>query len=379
MIVLYLPPNGARRIKVFIPYAFEGDRTYIKTFYGRFYHKEQKLWSIPNTPENIAKLTEAFKHRIEFVESSKIPRMPKIEMNEQCKQILCETEQKLVLKAYSKSTVMSYLSELKHFLKYFENYDHALVKKDEIESFLFFIINKYKISESRQNLMINSIKFYYEQVLKLPREYYSIQRPKKKSTLPDVLSQEEAIALINSPKNLKHKAILHTIYGAGLRISEAIRLRIDDIRSGEGFIFIKGAKGKKDRHVVLPDVLLGVLRSYYRKYKPSYWLFEGADGGMYSAKSIQSIYRKAQQAIGASPWTTPHTLRHSFATHALELGENLRNIQVMLGHSSSKTTEIYTHVIQVNNKNMRNPLDILCQRNTFKENNGTEQFRTSAK
>jgi site-specific recombinase XerD len=113
-------------------------------------------------------------------------------------------------------------------------------------------------------------------------------------------------------------------------------------------------------------VLLVLLRDYYRKNRPSYWLFEGQDGGQYSAKSIQNIYREAQKKSGANPWSTPHTLRHSFATHALELGENLRNVQVMMGHESSKTTEIYTHVINVNNKKMRNPLDILIKKATFK-------------
>ncbi len=123
---------------------------------------------------------------------------------------------------------------------------------------------------------------------------------------------------------------LWVIYSAGLRTSEVINLRVKDIHSDEKYIFVKGAKGKKDRQRILSDNLLQLLRKYYVAYKPSYWLFEGQTGGQYSAKSIQTIFRKAQQASGANPWATPHTLRHSFATHLLESGVNLRVIQIML-------------------------------------------------
>src|SRR5690606_15691088 len=127
----------------------------------------------------------------------------------------------------------------------------------------------------------------------MPREYYNITRPKRSKDLPNVLSVEEVRLLLNHPKNIKHKAILHTIYGAGLRIGELIRLRVSDIRSDDGYIFIKDSKGKKDRHSVLSLYLLELLREYYRQHRPSYWLFEGQDGGQYSAKSIQCIFRKA--------------------------------------------------------------------------------------
>jgi len=230
---------------------------------------------------------------------------------------------------------------------------------------MYQLITKYHISESKQNLAINAIKFYYEQVLGQDRTIYDIQRPKRGKTLPGVLSMEDVYRLINAPKNIKHRAILHTIYSAGLRISEVINLRIKDIYSDAGYIFIKGAKGKKDRHTVLSDSVLKLLREYYVVAKPAYWLFEGQNGGKYSAKSIQNIFRRAQQETGVSPWSTPHTLRHSFATHMLENGENLRTIQALLGHGSSKTTEIYTHILQVSNKKTRSPLDILEEKYKF--------------
>ena len=239
------------------------------------------------------------------------------------------------------------------------------VTKEDIEGYVYTLITKFRIGESMQNGIINAVKCYYEHVLGLPREYYNIARPKKRNDLPNVLSRKDVMAIINSPSNLKHKAILHTIYGAGLRVGELLRLRIKDIRSAEGYILIKDSKGKKDRHTVLSKHLLEMLRTYYKHYKPAYWLFEGQSGGQYTATSIQSIFRKAVQDSGSNPWSTPHTLRHSFATHLMEGGVNIRRIQAALGHNSSKTTEIYTHVLAINNKTLKSPLDSLYETGSF--------------
>jgi integrase len=167
---------------------------------------------------------------------------------------------------------------------------------------------KFHISEQAQNTLINAIKCYYEHTLGKPREYYEITRPKKSYDLPNVLSTKEVLAIINQPANLKHKAMLYCLYGAGLRVGELLRLRVKDIRSDDGYIFIKDSKGKKDRHTVLSEHLLELLRAYYREYKPAYWLFEGQDGGQYSAKSVQRVYRAAVKATNSNPWSTPHTL-----------------------------------------------------------------------
>ena len=306
------------------------------------------------------KLYDKGRYTLESEVSS--PERPSFTLNVHSIEALCMTEQKLMLKGYSESTINSYKSELSCFLKYFENQDHKTVTKEQIESYVYYLISKYKIGDSKQNLAINAIKFYYEAVLGMPREYYTIQRPKKAHTLPNVLSLEEVSQLIQAPSNLKHKAILYTLYSGGLRIGEVVNLRITDIHSDDGFIFIKGAKGKKDRRTILSVHLLELLRNYYRLFKPSYWLFEGQDGGQYSTKSIQLIYRRAQIKSGVGPWSTPHTLRHSFATHLLENGENLRNIQALLGHESTKTTEIYTHVVGVSSKKLSSPLDLIYEK-----------------
>jgi len=365
-ILIYIPNPKAKRIKVRIPYEMEQERALIKNMESRFYHAPQKLWSVLNTAENLNLLKTMFKNKFEMVSEQIEHKIPQFTLNEKSLLALCDAEQKLILKAYSQNTLKIYKYELSCFFKYFESFNLKDITKEQIESYVYYMITKHKIGESKQNSAINAIKFYYEYVLGMPREYYNIQRPKMANTLPNVLSGQEVYKLINAPENIKHKAILYTIYSAGLRMSEVLNLRITDIRSNEGYIFIKGAKGKKDRHTVLSETFLPLLRNYYRQFKPSYWLFEGQEGGKYSAKSIQQIFRAAQLKTGVNPWSTPHTLRHSFATHLLEGGENLRNIQVLLGHESSRTTEIYTHVVNINNKKMRNPLDMMIHNGTFK-------------
>jgi integrase/recombinase XerD len=370
-ITIYTPRIKAKRIKLHIPYSMTDERTLLKSIESRFYHKEQKLWSILNTEENVKLLKTIFKDKYTIEEEPKNESFPRFTLAEKSLMILANVEQKLILKAYSPNTAKSYIAELSKFLKYFETYDLNTVTKEQIESYIYYLITKYKIGESMQNSSINAIKFYYEHVLGKPREYYEIQRPKRAKSLPNVLSPEEVFRLINSPENIKHKAMLYTLYSCGLRISELLNLRISDIRSDDSYIFIKGAKGKKDRRTLLSENLLKLLRTYYREFKPAYWLFEGQDGGKYSSTSVQKIYRDAQKKTGANPWSTPHTLRHSFATHMLESGENLRNIQVLLGHESTKTTEIYTHVINATNKKIKNPLDIILENHIFNKNSPT--------
>ncbi|WP_339750825.1 tyrosine-type recombinase/integrase [Algoriphagus aquimarinus] len=356
-IIIYQPLPKASRIKVFIPYLLKEERDQLKALNTSFYHPNQKLWSLVNTNENWEQLQRLYKGKSEVRSAEKKVSVPVKTLNAQSIQALADLEQKLILKAYSPSTVKNYASSLTQFLAFFESRNIKDVTKEEIEAFVYHQITKYKISESAQNTLINAIKAYYEHVLGRERTIYEIQRPKKSMTLPNILSQEEVKAILQSVENIKHRAVLMLIYSAGLRISEAIKLRSRDIHSDEGYIFIKGAKGKKDRKTVLSPVLLVLLRKYYKAYKPSYWLFEGQEGGQYSATSIQAVFRRAVEKSNSNPWATVHTLRHSFATHLLQKGTNLRYLQALLGHESSKTTEIYTHVLSISNKNIQSPLD----------------------
>ena len=174
-----------------------------------------------------------------------------------------------------------------------------------------------------------------------------------------MLSKDEVKAIMDATHNLKHKCLLGLIYSGGLRVGEAIKLKINDIDSKRMLIHIKGAKGKKDRYTLLSKGFLSLLRTYYKEFKPKVYLFEGQGNDQYSSSSAQSVLRRSVQVSGIKKKVTLHTLRHSFATHLLENGTDIRYIQELLGHNSPKTTMIYTHVTENSLKNINNPFDDL--------------------
>lgn len=366
--ILFRPKATSGRVKFFIPYPMKAEREQFKKINSSYYHPNQKLWSVANTEPILSQAKAIFGKRLLVQDLNAEITAPKVVLTDKIQSALDRNHQKMILKGFSASTIRTYQQELKQFFSFFEQQDYKTVTKDQIEGFVYHLITKYKISEQKQNTTINAIKCYYEHTLGMPREYYAITRPKKSANLPNVLSEEEVAAVLEFPENIKHRAILHTLYGGGLRVGEVIRLRVKDIRSDDGYIFIKDSKGKKDRHTVLSTHLLLLLREYYKEHKPSYWLFEGQDGGQYSTRSIQNIYRAAAEGSGVNPWSTPHTLRHSFATHLMKKGVNIRYIQSALGHNSTKTTEIYTQVLGINNKTLTSPLDSLYESFTFRKN-----------
>jgi integrase/recombinase XerD len=265
---------------------------------------------------------------------------------------------KMEQKRYSESTKSLYSACLKDFIHYFKGVDLSDITTEEINDFIHKLIKEEEISESQQNQYISAIKFFYEKVMKHDRIFLDIDRPLKKRQLPKVLSKNEIRLILKNTSNSKHKCILSLIYSAGLRRSELINLRINDIISEQKLIRIRSAKGRKDRMSLLSETLLNELREYYKKYRPQYWLFEGRTiNTQYSASSIASILRNASMKAGIKRKVTPHILRHSFATHLLEQGTDIRIIQVLLGHESVKTTEIYTHVSNRDFKKINNPLD----------------------
>ncbi len=225
--------------------------------------------------------------------------------------------------------------------------------------FLRYLVDERQISTSYQNQSINAIKFYYEQVLGGKRKFYFLDRPRKEKRLPVVLSEEEVVRIFGQVGNIKHKCLLMLIYSAGLRIGEALNITVADIDSARGQVSIRGAKGNKDRVSLLSASLLPLLREYYQQYQPKKYLFEGMGGGKYSARSAQAVLKRAVKQAKIKKNVTLHTLRHSFATHLLENGTDLRYIQTLLGHNSSRTTEIYTHVSTKALRDIRSPLDKL--------------------
>ena len=262
-------------------------------------------------------------------------------------------------KRYSESTIKTYAAYFKDFMHYFSESELEKITSYEINAYILGLISEWDITISEQNQRINSIKFYYERVLRNEKHIYEIERPRKENKLPDVLSKEEVGAILKATENIKHKTLLSVIYSCGLRRSEAIGLQISDVDSKRMMIKIKGAKGKKDRYVQLSEGMLKLLRQYYSEYKPKLWLFEGQKGGLYGAESISKLLKAAAYRASIKRRVHPHMLRHSFATHQLEQGIDIRFIQAWLGHESVKTTQRYTHVSEHNYKNFKNPLDEL--------------------
>lgn len=266
--------------------------------------------------------------------------------------------QKLEIRKYSLNTARIYIAMFERFLNFFpETEDPMKLDEFAIKNYLQSLVLQGK-SESYIHQSINAIKFYYEVVKEMPNRFYAIERPPKRESLPKVINKESVLQMINQCSNLKHRCILSLLYSAGLRRSELIHLKINDIDSQRMLIRVEQAKGQKDRYTLLSINLLKDLRTYYQVYKPANYLFEGPTGGTYSGSSVGKIVKYAAKKAGIRKHVTPHMLRHSFATHLLESGVDLRYIQTLLGHSSTRTTEVYTHIALNGIRTIQNPLDL---------------------
>ena len=276
--------------------------------------------------------------------------------------VLPDMEQYLKLKAYSPSTIRTYLQEMSHMLSLLKNIPADELTADHLKRYLVYCSEILKLKENTLHSRINAMKFYYEQVKHQEKFFWEIPRPKKQFILPKVLGEDEVAGLFNALENLKHKAMLFTAYSAGMRVSEISALKIKDIDSSRMQIRIENAKGKKDRYVNLSPVLLDVLRAYIRTYKlkPVKYLFESErTGEAYPTRTIQRIFQIAREKSKINKQVGIHSLRHSFATHMLEKGIDIRYIKDLLGHFSIKTTERYLHVKKEKLVNLISPLDDL--------------------
>jgi len=269
-----------------------------------------------------------------------------------------ELYDKLELKKYSPRTAAHYVSHFGRFLYHYKAYDVDELNERHIRLYLQHLIAQ-GFGDSTVNLALNSIKFYYEVVKGMPHRFYQLERPRKKQQLPSVLGMEQVKAMIVKTENLKHRCILGLLYGSGLRRGELLALLLSDIDSSRMLIHVRCAKGRKDRYTLLSKSLLDDLRMYFKECRPAHYLFESPMGGPYSAESVYKVVKNAASRAGIVKRVTPHMLRHSFATHLLESGVDLRRIQILLGHSSSKTTDLYTHVAQSTYSNVSSPLDIM--------------------
>ena len=270
--------------------------------------------------------------------------------------------QMLHIKVYSPKTIKTYRNEFSQFLVKLGELSAHKLNATHIMKYMDYCAKEEKLSENTMHSRLNSIKFYYEQVLEQDKILWDIPRAKRPFILPKVLSEAELKRMFASVQNLKHKAILFTAYSAGLRVSEVVKLRIQDIDSERMQIFVERAKGKKDRMVNLSILLLDVLRQYLTLYKPrpTYYLFgNDKDDGHYSERSAQVIFQRAKNMAGIKKEIGFHSLRHSFATHLLEKGIDVKYIKDVLGHFDIRTTERYLHVSKEKLVNIISPLDSL--------------------
>ena len=332
---------------------------------GSRWTPEEKCWHIPYDNETYRQLKTLFGKENIFIPETEtkkktVQRKTKnkdwVDLKYQNE--IVRLEERLRIQRYSYSTIKTYKNFFTQLLLFYPDRNPEELVKADLMRFLLESSKTKRWSASTQNQAVNAVKFYYEKVLGQEREFYDL-RPRKEHKLPGVFSETEVQKLFGSITNLKHKTILMLIYSAGLRIGESVNMRVEDLNFDRKTIFVKAGKGKKDRYSVLSDKFVSQLNIYIETYKPDYWLFEGQDGGQYSRRSIQNIFRKAVDKSRVNPFTTVHTLRHSFATHLLERGTDLRYIQALLGHSSSETTQIYTHITQKAKQKLCSPLDFL--------------------
>lgn len=271
-----------------------------------------------------------------------------------------EFQRWLKSKRYSESTIKTYSESIRIFLNYFHDRPIETISNLDLIDFNNDYILKKGLSTSYQNQFVNGIKLFFGQIANKKLDVELIHRPKKAKVLPNVLSKEEVKMILKAPVNVKHRTMLSLTYACGLRCNELIQLRITDIDKHRKVLLVRQGKGRKDRVVPISEKTLGMLRDYYEIYRPLVYLFEGMHRGTcYHARSLQQVIKQAAVKAGIKKPVTLHWLRHSYATHLLESGTNLRYIQELLGHNSSRTTEIYTHVSTENIQNIRSPFDTL--------------------
>jgi len=258
---------------------------------------------------------------------------------------------------YSKRTIGAYLAGLELFFKYFNNDDPYEITEDDISEFIEDHILKLGYSASYQNIIISAIKMFYNINDDRRVNTDSLKRPRRSRALPKVFSKEEVMEIFSATKNNKHKLILWLIYSCGLRRSEVINIKLNDLDKERGILNIREAKGNTGRMVPIPQKVWEKIGTYTSSYKPITYLFEGQTGGKYSAESVYAVFKRSLKLAGIKKDVGVHSLRHSYATHLHEGGLDIRYIQELLGHKSSRTTEIYTHVSRRNLFAIRSPIE----------------------
>lgn len=354
-------------VRLEFPYDF-GLKELVKTFPDCQWDKNEKVWWVPYTEEVLDRLLSFFRGKVwlDYTRLKKVS-IPKEVVQEPLLPISSEIADEIRAfgqwmrnKRYSESSIKTYQDAVTVFFRFLENKAVEDIDNGDLEKFNTEYILTRGYSSSYQNQFVNAVKLFYlnRRGAKINPEI--IYRPKRDRILPNVLSKAEVKRLLEVHKNLKHRTMLSLVYACGLRRSELLGLKITDVDSKRGLLIVRQSKGKKDRVVPLSDKTIDLLREYYKYERPNKYLFEGEKlNSRYSAGSLQKVLKSALIKSGIKKPVTLHWLRHSFATHLLESGTDLRYIQEILGHNSSKTTEIYTHVTDNSIRKIKSPFDDL--------------------
>lgn len=330
---------------------------------GTLWSSTLKSWYIPYSKENLDIITNTFKN-ITTINTDKVSKKEifKRNLTEDQKKLLNNFFLYLRGKRYSESTIQTYTFFVADFVNFHTETPLTELTHRDVELFIekVFLERNYSVSTQRQ--FISALKLFIVYYPHTKINNLILERPKKDRKLPNVLSQEEVLSIISSTQNLKHRAIIALIYSCGLRISELINLKLADFHLERKQLIVKNGKGRKDRYVSLADSFIPLLSNYYHSYKPEIYFVEGQKKGKYTAESVRQFLRKSCTKAQIKKTVTPHTLRHSYATHLLENGVDIRYIQSLLGHAKPETTMIYTHVKRKDLMEIQNPLDIALQK-----------------
>ena len=349
--------------RLMVSFAYHPDNVAkIRSVNGRWWHREEKCWSIPHTERAVAQLRGLFSSPRQPKSCSGARAVPRSSAkgarpSPEEELFLEPTRQELSLRGYSRHTRKSYCHHLLRFRRHVQR-EPGQVDEAEIRQYLLHLIEEEGVSRAYLNQAISAIKFLHNRVLKTPLTVGDLPRPRRERRLPVVLSRAEVLRIFAALDNPKHRALLMVAYSSGLRVSEVARLRVEDIDVDRMMIRVHLAKGRKDRYTPLSRVALEALNAYQQGCRPQNWLFPGAREGRHlTTRSVQKVLERARKKARLLKHVTMHTLRHSYATHLLEDGTDLRYVQELLGHQRPETTMIYTHVTRKDLLRIRSPLD----------------------
>jgi site-specific recombinase XerD len=332
----------------------------VKKLEGHWWHAGAKIWSVHPTKENIEMLRNIFpssEYELVFDKNDGTRKKATFPAREKAPNIIEEKFfREMRLRKYSEKTIELYQEHINRFLYNFRGEDIGMLDQEKIKDYIYGIVYEKGYSHKYQNQFISSLKVYFNLVHQRELSPYDLPRPRMKRELPKVLSRDDVIKMIEVSGNLKHKLILCLLYSCGLRRNELIELKLADIDLTNRTLLVHG-KGDKYRMLPIGLKVVGIIKEYLKSYLPRIYLFNGPNAEKFTATSIAMIVKHQALKAKVKKNVTPHMLRHSFATHLMESGVDLRIIQVMLGHSSSRTTEIYTHVSRKNILNVPNLLD----------------------